>query len=160
MIADCLRSDNPRIAYRAAKSLSKVVSVFIPRMRNEATEEEQSWHELERGKALDILQARLESGNMSLQPLWKIDRILRSASANGRQTEQIRQRAEVTLSVSVHRPELFGIFDVLCTNEWDDNTPADGVHQRSQSTRGARGSGDCLARDRSPRPRGSGRHDR
>jgi hypothetical protein len=119
-----LDSESHRIAFRAAKSLSKIVSIFIPMRRDRETEEERSWQDEERMRALNIIQARLDRGNPPLQPYWKIRRVLQSASTEARQSELIRGRASEMLA-SLTTPDLFDVFDVLCTEQWEQNTDAD-----------------------------------
>jgi len=124
-IEECLISENLKIAYRAAKSLSKIVSVFIPMRRDHESEDERVWHDGERNQALDILQRRMECGGLALPTVWKIRKILQSAAEDVRQSANVRERGAAMLR-SVSLPELFDAFHILCTNEWGYNTEADG----------------------------------
>jgi hypothetical protein len=134
-IQECLASENPRIAFRAAKSLSRINSVFIPMRRDHESEEERSWHDAERNQALDILERRLESGGFALPTVWKVRRILQSTAEETRQSANIRERAAAMLR-SLSLPVLFEAFHVLCTNEWGYNTEDDGFAVVSGRRRG------------------------
>jgi len=133
-IEECLASENPRIACRAAKSLSRIVSVFIPMRRDHESEEERAWHHAERNQALDIIQRRVEGGALAVPTVWKIRKSLQSAAEDARQSADIRQRATEMLG-SLSLPELFCSFHVLCTDEWGYNTEADGFFTVSDRRR-------------------------
>lgn len=125
IIAQCLASENPRIAYRAAKSLGSIASVFIPMRRDHESAEERVWHDAERNQALDIIERRLEIGTPAVSTVWKIRRVLQTTAEDSRQSADIRQRATAMLG-SLSLPDLFCTFHVLCTDEWGYNTEADG----------------------------------
>jgi hypothetical protein len=82
------------------------MSVFIPMRRNEASDEERVWHDEERNHALDIIQRRVERGQLALPAVWKIGKILHTAAEEERLSDGIRQRAR-TISGMVPLPDLF-----------------------------------------------------
>lgn len=126
VLARALYSENPRVAVRGTKSLGGVISEFRPKMRNEPTEEEQLWQDEERRKALDLLQARLEAGDVSIQQTWKIYRILRFVERGTLQTAAIKELARIVMT-KLSRPQFFLLFNLLCSPEWEDRSPDDTV---------------------------------
>ncbi len=129
VIQRCLDSDCPRVAFRAVRSLSKIVSVFIPMRRNEASDEEIVWHEKERNHALDTVQRRVDHGHLALPVVWKIRKILQTAAEEERQSQSIRERARTTLSILPH-PDLFRAFHALCSDPWRYSAEANGYSRR------------------------------
>jgi hypothetical protein len=119
-----LYAEDPVVAVRGTKSLGRVISEFRPKMRNEPTHEEQSWQDEERLQALDLLEARLDAGDISLQQTWKIYRILRSVERGTLQTMPIKEQARIVMA-KLSRPKYFLLFNLLCTAEWEDRSPDD-----------------------------------
>jgi Sec-independent protein translocase protein TatA len=98
VISRALSSENSRVAVRAARSLGKAISEFRPRMRNGPTDEERAWQDDERLKALNLLQARLESSEVSLPQTWRFHKILRSAEDSAGQSEKVKEEARCSMS--------------------------------------------------------------
>lgn len=126
IIDAALYSASPRIAVCAASSLKKVISEFHPRFGAEPTQEEHQWQDLERLAALDLIAARITSGELSLQLTWKFDRLLAYIERRDAQSDPVKQRA-VSLRAALSRPELFNVFDVLTTDEYEDAI-LEGIH--------------------------------
>jgi hypothetical protein len=122
VISRALSSENSRVAVRAARSLGKAISEFRPRMRNGPTDEERAWQDDERLKALNLLQARLESSEVSLPQTWRFHKILRSAEDSAGQSEKVKEEARRLIAQLPQFP-LFSSFHVLCTEEWEDCSP-------------------------------------
>lgn len=120
-ISRALISEHSRVAVRATRSLGKAISEFRPRMRNGPTDEEQTWQDEERLKALGLLQARLGSSNISLPQAWMLRKILRSVDESELHSEQVKNEAQRLIAQLPHFP-LFTVFHVLCTEEWEDCT--------------------------------------
>jgi hypothetical protein len=137
VIQQCLDSDCPKVACRAVKSLSRIVSVFIPMRRNEASDEEIVWHEEERNHAVDIIQRRIDPGHLALPVVWKIRKILQRAAGEERQSQGIRERARTMLSM-LHLPDLFYTFHAVCSDPWRYSTLDDGYSRReAEESKGA-----------------------
>jgi hypothetical protein len=122
LISQALSSASSRVAVRAARSLEKAISEFRPRMRNGPTDEEQAWQDDERLKALGLLKARLESSDVSLPQAWKFHKILRSAEDSAGHSEKVKEEAR-RLIARLPQFQLFSLFHVLCTEEWEDCSP-------------------------------------
>lgn len=67
IINRAMYSASPRVAVRAADSFAQVISEFHPSFRSGVTDEERQWQDLERIAALDMLDARITAGSLSLQ---------------------------------------------------------------------------------------------
>jgi hypothetical protein len=91
-------------------------------MRNGPTDEERAWQDDERLKALNLLQARLESSEVSLPQTWRFHKILRSAEDSAGQSEKVKEEARRLIAQLPQFP-LFSSFHVLCTEEWEDCSP-------------------------------------
>ena len=112
-------SPDVRTAVSAVRSFMSVLGVFQPNFRPVITPEEQAWQDRERLAALAMLRQRLSGGNVSLPLAWKIHRILRAVEQNQGQSAHVRAAA-ADLHVSLPLPDLFELFDILCTNEYED----------------------------------------
>lgn len=122
LISRALSSEYPCVAVRATRSLGKAISEFRPRMRNGPTDEEQAWQDDERLKALGLLEARLESSNISLPQVWMLRKILRCVEESELHSEKVKGEGRRLIGQLPQFP-LFTVFHVLCTQEWEDCTP-------------------------------------
>jgi hypothetical protein len=118
-------SADVRTAVSAVRSFMSVLGVFQPSFRPVITPEEQAWQDRERLAVLAMLRQRL---NVSLPLAWKIHRILRAVEQNQGQSSHVRAAA-AALHTDLHSPDLFELFDTLCTNEYED---ADGDRPSQQ----------------------------
>ena len=123
-LASGLYAADPAVAVRATRSLAKVISEFRPKMRDFPTTEEQVWQDEERVRALDLLEGRVDAGGMSIQQTWKIHRILRAVERSDRQSDEFKARARL-VNGKLAYPEQFLLFNLLCTEEWEDRSPDD-----------------------------------
>jgi hypothetical protein len=114
-----LQSPSPRIAVKAVDAISGVLSVFRPTLRNDPSETERLWQEAERFHALDMVESRINTGNLSLPLVWRLNRSLKGVARGDRQSASVRERAEAIRS-TIPLPELFELFEVICTNEYED----------------------------------------
>ena len=112
-------SPDVRTAVSAVRSFMSVLGVFQPNFRPIITPEEQAWQDRERLAALSMLRQRLNGGNVSLPLAWKVHRVLRAVEQNQGQSAHVRAAA-ADLHASLPRPDLFELFDILCTNEYED----------------------------------------
>ena len=69
-----------------------------------------------------------------MQLVWKINRILWWIGRRAEQSSVVRDSA-AALQQELPRPELFDFFDVLCANEYEDNTEAEGFDLPSAKRR-------------------------
>ena len=125
VINRALYAEKPRIAVRAARSFGSLLAEFHPKFRSGITEEEQNWQDTERLGALELLHLRLKMGDVPLELVWKINRILLWIGRRAEQSVVVRNSAS-TLQQEIPLHELFDFFDVLCVNEYEDNTEAEG----------------------------------
>ena len=153
IIDHALYAEEPRIAVRAVRSLASVLAEFHPKLRMGVTKEEQAWQDAERLRVLDLLRQRLSAGNLSLQVVWKINRSLKWTASRVTQSVEVRDSA-TTLLQELPRPELFDVFDVLCTNEYEENTEADGFSFPSAKRREQQNSAIASLRERIPQVEG------
>jgi len=112
-------SPDVRTAVSAVRSFMSVLGVFQPNFRPGITLEEQSWQDRERLNVLAMLRRRLNADNVSPPLAWKIHRILRAVEQNQGQSAHIRAAA-ADLHAALPRPDHFELFDILCTNEYED----------------------------------------
>lgn len=109
-----------RTAVSAVRSFMSVLGVFQPSFRPAGiTPEELTWQDRERLAALVMIQQRLSGGNLSLPLVWKIHRILRAVEQNQEQSAHVRATA-ADVRAALPRPDHFDLFDILCTNEYED----------------------------------------
>jgi hypothetical protein len=134
IIDHALYAEEPRIAVRAVRSLASVLAEFHPKFRMGVTKEEQAWQDAERLRVLDLLRRRLSAGNVALEVAWKINRSLKWTANRAAQSAAVRDSAAALLQEVPH-PEFFDLFDVLCTNEYEENTEADGFGMPSPKRR-------------------------
>ncbi len=134
VIDHALHSGEVRIAVRAAASLGSVLAEFHPKFRNGTTPEEQTWQDDERLRVLDLLRNRVEAGNLPLQLTWKIHRCLRGVCKRSTQSSVVQDSAAL-LDRELPHPDGFDLFDLLCTNEYEDNTEIDGFSLPSPARR-------------------------
>lgn len=113
-------SPDVRTAVSAVRSFMSVLGAFEPTFRpGGLTAGELSWQDGERLAALAMIRQRLSAGNMSLPLVWKIHRILRGIAQNQAQSANVRAEA-ATLHAALPRLDHFDLFDILCTNEYED----------------------------------------
>ena len=124
VVERCLSSGRPSIEVTAVDVLSKVLSEFHPNMRNEATPEEERWQDGERLRALEIMDHRIRSGALSLPMVWRIRKLLYWVIERGRLSSQVKEEA-ARIQEALVTPRLFNVFDVICSDEWEYNTPED-----------------------------------
>ena len=153
IIDHALYAEEPRIAVRAVRSLASVLAEFHPKLRMGVTKEEQTWQDAERIRVLDLLRQRLTAGNLSLQAIWKIKRSLKWTASRVTQSVEVRDSA-ATLLQELSRPALFDVFDVLCTNEYEENTEADGFSFPSAKRREQQNSAIASLREKIPQVEG------
>jgi hypothetical protein len=111
-------SPDVRTAVSAVRSFMSVLGVFQPSFRPVITLEEQGWQDRERLDVLAMLRQRLNGDNVCLALAWKIQRILRAVEQNQGQSAHVRAAAA---DLPAHlRPDFFELFDILCTNEYED----------------------------------------
>jgi hypothetical protein len=113
-------AEDVRTAVSAVRAFMSVLAVFEPSLRPAGiTPEEQDWQDRERLVALAIIRERLNSGNVPLPLAWKVHRILRTVEQNQAQSAHVRAEA-AALHPVLPRPDQFELFDILCTNEYED----------------------------------------
>ena len=112
-------SHDVRIAVSAVRSFMSVLGVFQPNFRPVITAEEQAWQDGERLDVLAMLRQRVAGDSTSLPLAWKIHRILRAVEQNQGQSVLVRAAA-AALHTDLPRPDLFELFDILSTNEYED----------------------------------------
>ena len=113
VIRRCLNSTEPRRSSRAVKSLSAVVSCFVPIVGRELTEEEEAWQDAERLLALDILEARIRRPDTPIPLLRQIRNMLRQ-HVPIHHSEAFNQRLRAVQAAIPESQELL-VFDAFCT---------------------------------------------
>ena len=119
VINQALHSTSPRMAVAAGDSLSHVLAEFHPRFRVGPTEEEQQWQDRERLFALDLLQRRIEVGNLPLALIWRLRKLFRRTVFRGARSAEVKAKAAALLA-SLPSPEFGDLFYVMCTDEYED----------------------------------------
>jgi len=122
-IADaCLNSDDPKIALRATKSVSSVLSGYLPMVGRAPSEDEIQWQMAERMSVLGIVENRLKKATPT--PLVRqIRSVLRHARPHVKGTPLGDQINEVLAGIPQSDDLL--IFDAFSTGQWD----LDGEHE-------------------------------
>lgn len=119
VIDHALQSDSPRVAIKAIDSLSHVIAEFHPKLRADPTPEEKEWQDAERLHALDLLGARILKGKLPLQVVWRLFTLFQWVGRRDAQSIPIKQKA-VELLELLPSPELFDLFYVMCTSEYEE----------------------------------------
>jgi hypothetical protein len=113
IIDDCLNTDDPKIALSATKSISRVLSGYLPMVGRAPSDDEVKWQTEERLTVLDIVEKRLEKATPT--PLLRqIRSVLRPRSKD---TPLGRRINEALLQIPQSDDLL--IFDAFSTGEWD-----------------------------------------
>lgn len=120
VINRALYSPDMRTAVSAVRFFGPMLAVLQPGFRPSVTKEEQDWQDNERLDILAMLRQRLNANNVPLPLVWKIHRILRGVEQNHNQSAHVRGAA-ADLYANLPRPDLFELFDILCTNEYEDS---------------------------------------
>jgi hypothetical protein len=90
---------------------------------------------------------------LALQVAWKINRSLKWTANRAAQSAAVRDSAAALLQEVPH-PEFFDLFDVLCTNEYEENTEADGFGMPSPKRREQQNSAIASLRQKIPQIEG------
>jgi hypothetical protein len=122
IVAACLNSDDPRIALCATKSISHVLSGFLPMAGRGVSDDEVQWQMAERMLVLGIVENRLKKATPT--PLLRqIRSVLRHARPHAKDTPLGNRINEVLASIPQSDDLL--IFDAFSTGQWD----LDGQHE-------------------------------
>jgi len=118
----CLNSDDPRIALRATKSISHVLSGFLPMIGRGVSDDEAQWQMAERMSVLGIVENRLKKATPT--PLLRqIRSVLRHARRHVKDNP-LGEKINQVLATTPQSEDLL-IFDAFSTGQWD----LDGEHQ-------------------------------
>ena len=112
-------SPSPRIAVLATRAFVHALGEFHPHLRSGPTTEELDWQDKERLTVLEMFRGRIAHGSLSLPLAWKLHRILRSVERSQHQSESVKVVA-TSLHRQLHQSERFALFDLFCTNEYED----------------------------------------
>jgi uncharacterized protein DUF4062 len=130
LIQSCLDSEDAKTALRAVKSLSHILSGFLPAVVRQASEEELAWQDGERETALQIIESRLRRA-MPIPLLRQIRFALRQVRPHTRENA-IRQRIDAVLASIPQSDELL-IFDAFCTGDWEHDTQFDNLEDANRA---------------------------
>ena len=121
IVAVCLNSDDPRIALRATKSISNVLSGYLPMVGRAPSDDEIQWQMAERMSVLGIIENRLKKSTPT--PLMRqIRSVLRHSRPRVKGTA-LGDRINEVLAKIPQSEDLL-IFDAFSTGQWD----LDGEH--------------------------------
>ena len=122
IVDNCLNSDDPKIALRATKSVSNVLSGYLPMVGRAPSEDEIHWQMAERMAVLGIVENRLKKATQT--PLVRqIRSVLRHARPHVKDTPLGNRINEVLANIPQSDDLL--IFDAFSTGHWD----LDGEHE-------------------------------
>jgi hypothetical protein len=121
LIANCLNSDDSKIALRATESISRVLSGFLPMIGHVVSEEEARWQMDERLAVVSMVENRLK-GAAPTPLLRQIRSALRRARPHT--DSPLSQKIDEVLA-RIPQSDDFVIFDAFSTGEWD----LDGHHE-------------------------------
>ena len=119
LIDQATYSPSPRIAVLATRAFVYALGEFHPHLRSGPTTEELDWQDKERLTVLEMLRRRIVHGSLSLPLAWKLHRILRSVERSQHQSESVKVVA-TSVHRELHQSERFALFDLFCTNEYED----------------------------------------
>ena len=131
LMEECLNSDNPRIALRALRSISHVLSGFLPMIGRQVGEVEATWQNNEREAVLRMLERRLEKQPVPVPVLRKIRSVLLDARPRT-PSLPIVSRIDSVLAAVPQGDDVL-IFDVFCSGSWDH----DGRHESIEAATAA-----------------------
>jgi hypothetical protein len=116
IIEICLNADDSKVALRATKSISHILSGFLPMIGRVVSEEEIKWQLEERLSVLNMVENRLKKATPT--PLLRQTRsVLRQARPHTKGTP-LGKRIEEVLSKVPQSDDLL-IFDAFSTGQWD-----------------------------------------
>ena len=134
LIDRAIYSPCQRIAVLAADSFADALASFQPSFRATTTPEEQEWQDRERLDVLEMMRRRVIGADVAVPLAWKIHRILCSVERSRHQSLEVKSAA-TALYATLPRPDVLELFDILCTNEYEDNTDSDSGGLPSQRRR-------------------------
>jgi len=129
-------SPSPRIAVLATRAFVHALGEFHPHLRSGPTTEELDWQDKERLTVLEMFRGRIAHGSLSLPLAWKLHRILRSVERSQHQSESVKVVA-TSLHRQLHQSERFALFDLFCTNEYEDMDEGGFASQERRDREGA-----------------------
>jgi hypothetical protein len=132
LIEYCLNSEDAKTALRAVKSLSHILSGFLPAVVRTASPAELAWQDAERETALQIIESRLRRPT-PIPIVRQLRFVLRQAQPRTRENA-IRQRIDAVLASVPASDELL-IFDAFCTGEWEQDTHFDSIEESDRARR-------------------------
>jgi hypothetical protein len=126
----------PRVAVLAVRSFVRALGEFHPHLSSGPTTEELAWQDKERLAVLEMLRRRISHDSLSLPLAWKLHRILRSVEGSEHQSESVKAVA-TSLHLELPHPDRFALFDLFCTNEYEDpgegGFPSEGRRDREDA---------------------------
>jgi hypothetical protein len=127
----CVNSAEPRVALRATKSISHVLSGYLPMVGRQISDVEAQWQMAERLSALGIVEIRLKKATPTplLRQVRSVLRHARPFVKDHPLSEKINQ-----ILATIPQSDDLLIFDAFSTGEWD----LEGEHQDLETANRAR----------------------
>jgi hypothetical protein len=132
LIESCLYSEDAKVALRAVRSLSHILSGFLPAVVRQASAEEHAWQNAEREIALRIIEARLRRAT-PIPLVRQIRSMLRQTGPRTRENP-VGQRIDTILANIPHTDELL-IFDAFCTGDWEHDAEFNTIEEADRARR-------------------------
>lgn len=129
LIESCLNSED-KTALRAVKSLSHILSGFLPAVVRQASAEELAWQDAERETALRIIESRLRRAT-PIPIIRQLRFVLRQVQPRTRENA-IRHKIDAVLASVPASDELL-IFDAFCTGQWEQDTHFDSLEESDRA---------------------------
>lgn len=117
LVEQCLTSENSRLALRSLRSISHVLSGFLPMVGRVTDPQESVWQDAEREIVLGMLERRLRKQPLPVPVQRKIRSVLLQSRPRTRNIPLVG-RIDSILAAAPQTDDVL-IFDAFCSSPWD-----------------------------------------
>src|SRR5262249_18744982 len=132
LIEQALNSTDPRASTRAARSLGRILSGFLPKLGRQLSADEISWHNDERIRAVEIIRARVRKGDAQVPLVRQLRKTLRQL-VRRHIDSPVMTAIDNAIAEIQQSDELF-LFDAICTGEWERDIEFDSIDLATRHT--------------------------
>ena len=133
LVETTLNSDNPRVALRAIRSISHVLSGFLPLVGRQVGSEELAWQDAERERVLTMLGKRLQKLPIAAPVVRKIRSVLLEIRRRSTNVALV-DRVDTVLGAALQTDEVL-IFEGFCSGQFDHDGRFETLEEAEQDRR-------------------------
>lgn len=125
LLEKVLGSANPRAAIRAARSLGRILSGFLPKMGRALSESEMTWQNGERLRVVEMIRARVARGDAPIPLVRMLRATLRGLVR--RHIDRPVLKAITAVFDEISESEALLVLDAICTGPWERDVEFDNL---------------------------------